>query len=315
MSVKRAACLILLIACDSGRARHAPVATSEPVRAPADARLAPDADVADAAVIEAPAPPAYSCAADRGDAEPIAHMLLHGLAPAPCAELPAAERAAQERTLAPPIIASGAAPDIGSVSFAWGCTSGGDTPVVVSYSNVHDATGAELWAVRAGKARRLDSVASGPPDEYSSTANLVIGPSGDFDGDGAAESIIVASHHASAHGTTFGFRALIGGVLRKLPSDLVVRAASGDRDGVIRPLSFQTHVTTPCNAADNPNTLLDCELQPPAGFVRADTCGPWDWEKHPPEMFVLGAGTTFVALPAAAAAKITAATAAARKAL
>lgn len=306
---------MLSVACDSGGARRAPVASRELVVAPADARSAPDATLADAAPPPPPEGPAYSCASSTGNAAPIAHMLLHGLAPAPCAELPAAERTAQERTLAAPILASGAATDLDSVRFTWGCTSHGDTPVMISYSNVHDATGAELWSVRAGKARRLDSVASGAPDEYSSTADLVIGPSGDFDGDGAAESIIVSSHHAAAHGTTYAYRVFLGGALRTLPSDLVVRAVSGDRDGVIRPLSFRTHVSTPCNAADNPNTLLDCELQPPAGFVRADTCGPWDWDKHAPQMFVLGAGTTFVALPAAAAAKIVTATAADRATL
>jgi hypothetical protein len=242
-------------------------------------------------------------------------MLLHGLAPAPCAQLSAAERAAQERTLAAPIVASGAATDIDSVGFTWGCTSHGDTPVVINYFNIHDATGAELWAVHAGKARRLDSVSSGAPDEWSSTDNLSLGPAGDFDGDGAAESIVESSHHASAHGTQFKYRVLIGGALRSIPSDLVIRAASGNRDGVVRPTSFKAHVTEACNAADDPNTRLDCELQPPAGYVRADTCGPWDWDKHRPQMFVLGADAAFVALPAAAAAKLLVATAADRAAM
>jgi hypothetical protein len=304
------ACLVLLIACDSGRVRHAPIATKEPMHAatPLDA-------VAVLAPPVLPVLPAYSCMSNTGDPAPVAHMLLHGLVAAPCAELSATDRAAQERVLAAPVVASGAATDLDSIRFTWGCTSHGDTPVVVSYYNVHDTTGAELWAVRDGKARRLDSVSSPAPDEWSAHDDLAIGPTGDFDGDGAAETIIVSSHHASAHGTTFAYRVILGGALRTLPSDLVVRKATGERDGVVRTHSFVVPQPVRCKDTDDPNTKLDCELQPPAGYVRADGCGLWDWEKQAPHIFALGASNTFVPVPAAAAAEIVAATAADRAAM
>jgi len=70
--------------------------------------------------------------------------------------------------------------------------------------------------------------------------------------------------------------------MRALPSDLVVRAVVGARDGVVHTQSSENpHVTTACHDGD-PSSQLDCELQPPAGFVKADSCGPWDWDKHPP---------------------------------
>src|SRR6185312_15551624 len=163
----RAACLLLLIACDAGGVHHAAIAAKEPVHAPADAQVisAPALAVIDAGAATPPLP-IYSCMAGGGDPAPIAHMLLHGLAAPPCAELSPTDRAAKERELAPPLVASGAAADRDAVTFAWGCTSHGETPVVVSYYGVHDTTGAELWSVRGGgKARQLDSVSSPAPDE------------------------------------------------------------------------------------------------------------------------------------------------------
>ena len=118
---------------------------------------------------------------------------------------------------------------------------------------------------------------------------LAIGPSGDFDGDGAAESIIEHSHHAAAHGTTFAYHVMLGGAMRALPSDLVVRAVVGDRDGVVQ-TSAKPHEVTACRDND-PNARLDCELQPPAGYVKA-SCGPWDWDKHAPQIVVLDAATS-----------------------
>jgi hypothetical protein len=171
-----------------------------------------------------------------------------------------------------------------------------------------------VWTVHDGKASKRDSVSSSAPDEYSSSASITFGPSGDFDGDGAAESIIEHSHHASAHGTTFAYGVMLGGAMRALPSDLVVRAAAGDRDGIVRPQASQPHVTTACHGGD-PNSLLDCELQPPAGYVKAATCGPWDWDKHPPQIVALGATTSFAPITRAAVTAIVTATVTERAAL
>lgn len=170
-------------------------------------------------------------------------------------------------------------------------------------------------SVRDGKASKRDSVESSAPGEYSSHDSIAFGPTGDFDGDGTAESIIEHSHHASAHGTTFAYGVLLGGAMRALPSDLVVRAVVGDRDGVLRtPSSDQPHVTTPCHDDHDPNTRLDCELQPAAGYTKADSCGPWDWDAHPPQIVALGT-TSFAPVPRAAVTAIIAATKASRAAL
>ena len=180
--------------------------------------------------------------------------------------------------------------------------------MVVAYESMRDNTGVELWSVHDGKASEKDSVTSSAPGEYSSSATITLGPSGDFDGDGAAESIIEHMHHASAHGTTFAYGVMLGGALRALPSDLVVRAVVGDRDGVLRtPWSEQPHGTTPCHQGDDPNTYLDCELQPPVGYVKADSCGPWDWDKHAPQIVALGT-TSFAPVTRAAVTTIVAAT-------
>jgi hypothetical protein len=261
--------------------------------------------------------PAYSCTFDNDDTQgaAIAHALLRGRAPAPCAQLPAADKAAQEHAIATIVVAKRDLDGVGSIRFAWGCTSHGDTPVLADYRAFRDATGVELWSVRDGKARKLASATSSAPDEYSSSDRILLGPTGDFDGDGAAESIIESSHHASAYGTSATYQVMIGGALRTLPSDLVVRGAVGDRDGIVRTVtSLGPHVVTPCHSTD-PNAQLDCELQPGTGSIKVETCGPWDWEKRAPTILVLGAANAFVPVPAAAAAAILKTTAGDRAAL
>jgi len=259
--------------------------------------------------------PAYSCTSDDGQAAAIAHMLTHGRSPAPCAQLPEADKAMQEHAIATALITRRDLDAVIGIHFEWGCTSHGDTPVVVDYDGMRDKTGVELWSVHDGKAIKRDSSESPAPDEYSAHDSIAIGPSGDFDGDGAAESIIEHSHHASAHGTTFAYHVMLGGAMRALPSDLVVRAVVGDRDGVVRTQSFsKPHVVTACHDSD-PNTQLDCELQPPAGYVKADSCGPWDWDKHPPQIVALGAATAFAPMSRAGVVAIVAATAEDRAAL
>jgi hypothetical protein len=248
----------------------------------------------------------YSCTSDDHEAAEIAHMLMHGRSPAPCAQLPAADKATQESAIATAMITRIDLAGVIGIHFEWGCTSHGETPVVVDYDGMRDNTGVEVWTIHDGKATQRDGVTSSAPGEYSSHDGIALGSFGDFDGDGAAESIFVHSHHASAHGTTFAYKVMVGGVMRALPSDLVVRAAVGDRDGVV---GTQTtpHVMMPCHSTD-PNTQLDCELQPPADYVRADSCGPWDWDKHPPQIVALGTTSSFTPITRAAVTAIVRAT-------
>jgi hypothetical protein len=247
----------------------------------------------------------YSCTSDDHEAAAIARMLTHGRSPAPCAQLPAADKTAQESAIATAMISRIDLAGVIGIHFEWGCTSHGETPVVVDYDGMRDNTGVEVWTVHDGKATEGDGSMSSAPGEYSSHAGIALGPSGDFDGDGAAESIIVYSHHASAHGTTFAYSVMFGGAKRALPSDLVVRAAVGDRDGVVRMQASQPHVTTPCHFSD-PNTQSDCEMQPPEGYVKA-SCGPWDWDKHAPQIVALGT-SSFGPIPRAAVTTIVTAT-------
>lgn len=282
--------------------------------------LAPARVYADAAQTPGAPPdtrrgPPYTCTSDDGEAAAIEHALSRGLAPAPCAQATPAERAAGEAAIATAVIAARGVRGVIGASFSWGCTSHGDTPVVIDYDGFSDRTGAELWLVRdAGRApRRLDAVTSSAPDEWSSHDGIALGPSGDFDGDGAAESIVVHSHHASAHGTSFAYETWIAGDRFALPSDLVVRTPGDGRDAVVRTGGFASpHVTTPCGDGSDvdPDTRLDCELQPPDGYVRPTSCGPWDWDKHPPKLAGIAG-----ALPARAVAALVSATAPERAAL
>jgi hypothetical protein len=250
---------------------------------------------------------AYSCTSDDHEAAAIAHMLAHRGSPAPCAQLPVADKATQESAIATAMITRIDLAGVIGIHFEWGCTSHGETPVVVDYDSMRDKTGVEVWTIRDGKATEREGSTSSAPDEYSSHDGIALGSFGDFDGDGAAESIIVYSHHASAHGTTYAYGVMIGGARRALPSDLVVRGAVGDRDGVVGMQTSRPHVTTACHNAD-PNTQLDCVLQPPAGYVRADSCGPWDWDKHPPQIVALGTTSSFTPITRAAVTAIVAAT-------
>lgn len=75
-------------------------------------------------------------------------------------------------------------------AFTWGCTSHGETPVVMNVYEQNDATGSELWSIRGDKVRRRGSRWSSPPDEWTSTYHFEIGNHGDFDGDGFDDSII-----------------------------------------------------------------------------------------------------------------------------
>jgi hypothetical protein len=257
-------------------------------------------------------PGAYSCTSDAGEAAAVAHMLAHGRAAAPCTQLGTGDQVAQQRAIMTALLARRDLEGVTRMHFAWGCTSHGETPVVVGYDGLHDTTGSELWSVRDGRATLRDGVTSPAPGEWSFHDDIALGPSGDFDGDGAAESIIEHSHHAEAHGTTFAYEVMIGGAMRSLPSDLVIR---GDRDGVVRTSSVsKPHVVTACHESD-PNTQLDCELQPPEGYVKVAACGPWDWEKHAPEIVALGATKKFAPVSRAAVSALVAATAADRAAL
>jgi len=272
----------------------------------------------------APAPPpkaaAYSCTSDTNtpdaqQVDAIAHMLAHGRASAPCGQLSAADKTTQESAIATALITRIDLDGVIRIRFDWGCTSHGEAPVVVAYDSMRDNTGAELWSVHDGKASAMDRETSSAPGEYSSEDSITIGPSGDFDGDGAAESIIEHMHHAKAHGTTYAYGVMVGGAMRALPSDLVVRAVVGDRDGVLRtPSSEKPHVITPCHDSDDPNTRLDCGFQPPAGYVKADSCGPWDWDKHAPQIVAFGT-SSFAPVASAAVSTIVAATKAERAAL
>lgn len=260
-------------------------------------------------------PQTYSCTSDDNEATALAHMLARGRPAAPCARLAADDEVAQQRAIATALVTRRDLAGVTGLHFAWGCTSHGETPVVVDYDGLHDATGSELWTVRDRIATLRDSVTSPAPGEWSGHDEIALGPSGDFDGDGAAESIIEHSHHAAAHGTTFAYAVMIGDTMQALPSDLVVRAAAGNRDGIVHTRSVsKPHVVTACRESD-PNTQLDCELQPPAGYVKVDACGPWDWDKRAPQIVALGASKTFAPVSRAAVSAIVATTAVDRAAL
>jgi len=105
----------------------------------------------------------------------------------------------------------------------------------------------------------------------------------------------------------------LGGSDRVVPSNLVLRAADGTRDGLVRlrPFAVPTPAPGPCERV-SPDSCLPGP--PPAGWLPSDATGSWDWEHQPPQVLVWR-GTRFVPLAGAAIATIVAETAAQRAAL
>jgi hypothetical protein len=199
----------------------------------------------------------------------------------------------------------------GPLHFTWGCTSHDETPVVIDVVQDNGGMGSELWSVRGDKATRRRSHWSSPPDEWTSTYRIAIGDHGDFDGDGFDESII--EDQFSHPGAYVQLTVHLGGADLVVPSHLVLRAADGKRDGIVRLRPFA--VPAPPRGHCKPTTPDDCRPgPPPGGWLPMDPAGSWDWEHQPPQVLVWR-GARFVPLADAAVAAITAETTAERAAV
>lgn len=199
-------------------------------------------------------------------------------------------------------------PAVGPLRFTWGCTSHGETPVVVDVDQSNSGWGSELWSARGDKAMRRRSYWSSPPDEWTSTYRIAIGDHGDFDGDGFDESIV--EEHFDHPGGYVRFTVHLGGADVVVPSHLVVRAADGKRDGIVRLRPFA--VPAPVVGRCKPTVPGEClPGPPPAGWLPTDPAGSWDWEHQAPQVLVWR-GARFAPLPDAAVAAIAAETTAER---
>lgn len=200
----------------------------------------------------------------------------------------------------------------GPLHFTWGCTSRDETPVVVDVFQHNSGTGSELWSVRGDKATRRRSYWSSPPDESTSTFRIAIGPHGDFDGDGFDESII--EDQFSHPGSYARFTVHLGGADLVVPSHLVLRAADGKRDGIVRLRPFTVPAPATRGRCKGPTPDACLPGSPPAGWLPTDPAGSWDWEHQSPQVLVWR-GARFTPLADAAVAAITAETAAERAAV
>jgi hypothetical protein len=266
----------------------------------------------DVGCADPPAPPAQAPPSQDKAALQIARVLTRRASSARCAQPDDALRAQPEAFIEQAVLReiddhlmlrAG-----GPLHFTWGCTSHDETPVVVDVVQDNGGIGSELWSVRGDKATRRRSYWSGPPDEWTSTHQIAIGGHGDFDGDGFDESIIEEQSRGYVQATVH-----LGGADLVVPSHLVLRAADGKRDGIVRLRPFA--VPAPAPAPCKPITPDACRPgPPPAGWLPMDPDGSWDWEHQPPQVLVWR-GARFVPLADAAVAAITAETAAERAAV
>lgn len=198
---------------------------------------------------------------------------------------------------------------IAPLAFTWGCVSHGEAPVVVHAELSSDAGAAELWTIRGGRPRFERAAHWQTPSVGSEFADITLVSHADLDGDGFDESIVT---EAAGKPLAARYTVAIAGTRRELPSDVVVRAADGARDGIARlpPLCEPGAPGAP-SVPVSPDACLPSGPTkgwwPVAGEVH------WDWEREPPQILVWR-GERLAPIRAARLAEIVAETAALRAA-